>query len=153
MSYLELAELFEALAVSLLLGAFIGLERERAKERPLGIRSFMLVAALGTSGAIIADRTGAPWVLPALFVVVGALLITSHVQLAQGGRKGLTTELAGLFTLAIGALVYIGPMALAVALGVVTAALLHFKPELHALADRAGERDGGDGPGSGWWHS
>lgn len=141
MSYLELAELFEALAVSLLLGAFIGLERERAKERPLGIRSFMLVAALGTSGAIIADRTGAPWVLPALFVVVGALLITSHVQLAQGGRKGLTTELAGLFTLAIGALVYIGPMALAVALGVVTAALLHFKPELHALADRAGERE------------
>lgn len=142
MSYVELAELFKVLAVSLLLGAFIGLERERARDRPLGIRSFMLVSALGTVAAIIADRTGADWVLPAAFAVLGALLVVSHLQLAaSSGRRGLTTELAGLVTLGIGALVYAGPMELAVGLGVATAALLHFKPALHALADRAGERD------------
>jgi len=141
MSYVELAELFKVLGVSLLLGAFIGLERERTKDRPLGIRSFMLVAALGTVAAIISDRTGAGWVLPTAFAALGALLVVSHVQLAAGGRKGLTTELAGLVTLGIGALVYVGPMELAVGLGVATAALLHFKPALHALADRAGERD------------
>lgn len=139
---MELAELFKVLGVSLLLGAFIGLERERARDRPLGIRSFMLVSALGTVAAIIADRTGAAWLLPSAFAVLGALLVVSHLQLAaSSGRRGLTTELAGLVTLGIGALVYAGPMELAVGLGVATAALLHFKPALHALADRAGERD------------
>lgn len=141
MAYAELAELFKVFAVSLLLGAFIGLERERTKDRPLGIRSFTIVAGLGTATALIADRTGANWVLPAAFVVLGALLVVSHIQLAAGGRKGLTTELAGLLTLGIGALVYVGPMELAVGLGVLSAAILHFKPQLHALADHAGEGD------------
>ena len=141
MAYAELAELFKVFAVSLLLGAFIGLERERTKDRPLGIRSFTIVAGLGTAAALIADRSGAGWVLPAAFAVLGALLVVAHIQLAEGGRKGLTTELAGLLALGIGALAYIGPLELAVGLGVATAALLHFKPALHALADRAGERD------------
>ncbi len=141
MAYAELAELFKVFAVSLLLGAFIGLERERGRDRPLGIRSFIVVAGLGTTTAFIADRTGATWVFAAAFVVLGALLVVAHIQLATGGRKGLTTELAGLLTLGIGALVYIGPMELAIGLGVVTAALLHFKPALHALAERAGGRD------------
>ncbi len=141
MGYTELAELFKVFAVSLLLGAFIGLERERGRDRPLGIRSFMLVAGIGTLAALVAEETSSVWVIPAALAALAALLVISHVQLAQGGRKGLTTELAGLMTFGLGALLYIGPMELAVGLGVLTAAILHFKPQLHSLADRAGERD------------
>ncbi len=141
MSYAELAELFKLFAVSLLLGAFIGLERERQKDRPLGIRSFALIGGIGTVTAFIADRTGMVWVVPAAFLVLGALVVVGHMGYVERGRRGLTTELAALMTFGLGVMVHTGPMELAVALGVVTAALLHFKPQLHALADRAGEKD------------
>lgn len=140
MNYAELAELFKLFAVSLVLGAFIGLERERKEKRPLGIRSFAFVAGIGTAAAHVAERTGMVWVLPAAFVVIGALIVIGHIGYMAEGRHGLTTELAAVMTFGIGILVHTGPLELAVALGVVSAALLHFKPELHALADRAGGR-------------
>ncbi len=141
MSYVELAELFKIFAVSLLLGAFIGLERERQEQRPLGIRSFTLVAGSGTAAAYVAHETGMVWVLPAAFLVIGALIVIGHISYMEKGRRGLTTELAAVMAFGIGVIVQTGPMELAVALGVVTAAILHFKPQLHALADRAGEKD------------
>ncbi len=141
MGYAEIAELFKLFAISLLLGAFIGLERERQPNRPLGIRSFAFVAGVGTASAYLAERTGHVWVLPAAFLVIGALIVLGHLGYVEQGRRGLTTELAAVMTFAIGAIVQTGPLELAVALGVATAAILHFKPQLHALADRAGEKD------------
>ena len=141
MSYAEIAELFKLFAISLLLGAFVGLERERQRNRPLGIRSFALVAGVGTASAYIADRTGQVWILPAAFLVIGALIVIGHLGYVEQGRRGLTTELAAVMTFAIGAIVQTGPLELAVALGVATAAVLHFKPQLHALADSAREKD------------
>lgn len=141
MSYAELAELFKVFAVSLVLGAFIGLERERAEKRPLGIRSFTFIAGTGTTAAYIAERTDMVWVLPAAFVVIGALIVIGHIGYMPEGRLGLTTELAAVMTFGIGIMVQTGPMELAVALGVATAAILHFKPQLHALADQAGRKD------------
>ncbi|MFW5867537.1 MAG: MgtC/SapB family protein [Armatimonadota bacterium] len=141
MDYAELLELFTVFGISLLLGAFIGLERERREMRPLGIRSFIFIAGTGTVAAFVAEETGMQWVLPAAFLVIGALILIGHIGYLQEGRHGLTTELAAVMTFAIGIIVQTGPMELAVALGVVTAAVLHFKPQLHALADRAGSKD------------
>ncbi|MGI5819776.1 MAG: MgtC/SapB family protein [Armatimonadota bacterium] len=140
LDYVELAELFKVFAVSLVLGAFIGLERERREMRPLGIRSFTFVAGTGTVTAYVAGQTGMTWVLPAAFLVVGALILIGHIGYMERGRHGLTTELAAVMTFGIGVMVQTGPLELAVALGVATAAILHFKPQLHALADRAGGR-------------
>ncbi|MEA3401784.1 MAG: MgtC/SapB family protein [Armatimonadota bacterium] len=141
MDYAQLAELFKIFAVSLLLGAFIGLERERGERRPLGIRSFMLVSATATVAALIAEQTDQVWVLPAAFLALGALLVIGHLGYLEEGRRGLTTELAALMTFGLGIIVYTGPMELAIALGVVTAAVLHFKPQLHDLADRTRGED------------
>ncbi|MFP4248459.1 MAG: MgtC/SapB family protein [Armatimonadota bacterium] len=124
-----------------MLGAFIGLERERREMRPLGIRSFIFIAGSGAVAAQVADETGMVWVLPAAFIVVGSLILIGHIGYLQEGRHGLTTELAAVMTFGIGVMVITGPLELAVALGVVTAAILHFKPQLHALADRAGSKD------------
>jgi uncharacterized membrane protein (DUF4010 family) len=140
-AYIDIAELFKVFAISLLLGAFIGLERERGKNRPLGIRSFAFIAGSGTMAAYIFERTGMVWVLPAVFVVVGALIVVGHLGYVEQGRRGLTTELAAVLTFGIGVMVHTGPMELGIALGVVTAAILHFKPQLHALAERMAEKD------------
>lgn len=140
MDHLSLAELFTIFAVSLLLGAFIGLERERRERRPLGIRSFILISGVGTTTALVAGVTGMAWIVPAAFLVLGALLVIGHLGYVAEGRRGLTTELAAMMTFGLGILVFIDMMELAIALGVVTAALLHFKPQLHALAEGAGER-------------
>ncbi|MGC9318823.1 MAG: MgtC/SapB family protein [Armatimonadota bacterium] len=141
MDYAELAELFKIFAVSLLLGAFIGLERERGERRPLGIRSFMLVSGTATVSALIAEQSDQVWVLPAAFAALGALLVIGHLGYVEEGRRGLTTELAALMTFGLGIIVYTGPMELAIALGVATAAVLHFKPQLHDLADRTRSKD------------
>ena len=52
--------LFERFAVSMLLGAFIGLEREQVGHGQLGIRTFCLFAGLGTLGAMLAETTNSP---------------------------------------------------------------------------------------------
>ncbi len=138
MDYAVVADLFKLFAISLVLGAFIGLEREKKEKRPLGIRSFAFISLTGTLSAYVAHETGMVWVLPAAFLVIGALIIVGHIGYLSQGRLGLTTELAAVLTFGIGVLVQVGPMELAVALGVVSAAFLHFKPELHALADKTG---------------
>ena len=138
MDYAVVADLFKLFAISLVLGAFIGLAREKKEKRPLGIRSFAFISLTGTLSAYVAQETEMVWVLPAAFLVIGALIIVGHIGYLSQGRLGLTTELAAVLTFGIGVLVQIGPMELAVALGVVSAAFLHFKPELHALADKTG---------------
>lgn len=138
--YAELAELFVVFAIALVLGAFIGLERERREMRPLGIRSFTFISGSGAISAYVSDVTGQVWVLPAAFVVIGSLILIGHIGYMEKGRHGLTTELAAVMAFGIGVMVIAGPLELAVALGVATAAILHFKPQLHALADRAGGR-------------
>jgi uncharacterized membrane protein (DUF4010 family) len=138
LDYTELLQLFKIFAVSLVLGGFIGLERERKAMRPLGIRSFAFISGIGTLAAYVAETTEMLWVLPAAFLVIGTLIVIGHIGYLDQGRRGLTTELAAVMTFGIGILVQTGPLELAVALGVTTAALLHFKPQLHALADHAG---------------
>ncbi len=139
----DMTELFERFAVSMLLGAFIGLERERGRHT-IGIRTFSLVAGLGTLAAMLASNANSPWILGLVFLAVTGLVVASRYGLQKANKKagpGITTEVAALMTFGLGALVYQGPMAVAVALGVATAALLHFKPELHSLAQRVGSAD------------
>ncbi len=134
--------LFERFAVSMLLGAFIGLEREQVGHGQLGIRTFCLFAGLGTLGAMLAETTNSAWILPTAFFALSGLVVVARVGREKvEEHPGITTEIAALMTFALGALVYYGPMELAVALGVVTAALLHLKPELHSVARRVGSKD------------
>jgi uncharacterized membrane protein (DUF4010 family) len=128
--------------VALLLGAFIGLERERDGKRALGIRTFCLIALMGALSAMMADTARLSWLMPLAFLALAILLaVNRFVRARDEPHAGMTTEIAALMTFALGALAYYGPMELAVALGVVVAALLHFKPQLHHLAERVGDKD------------
>ena len=137
-----MSELFTRFAVALLLGAFIGLEREQGVKRALGIRTFCLIALMGALSAMMADTAHLPWLVPLVFLGLTTLLAASRIMREQAKPfAGMTTEIAALMTFGLGALTYYGPMELAIALAVVVAALLQFKPQLHQLAARVAEKD------------
>lgn len=136
------AKLFVQIAISLLLGLLIGLQRERTERTIGGIRTYPLIAAFGTlCGWLAADYGG--WVVAAGLVALAALLVISNFMLARGGNHdaGQTSEVAALLLYGIGAYLVVGEPAVAVALGGAVAVLLHLKDPLHAFANRIGERD------------
>lgn len=120
-------------AVALGIGLLIGLERERRKgEGPTrgtaGIRTFALVALLG---AVAASLGGLPVVLLAGAFVAGLAALGYR----RGTREdpGLTTEVAVLLTMLLGALAVESPR-LAASLGVVVAIVLAMRTRLHRFA-------------------
>src|SRR5262245_7219717 len=136
------AKLFGQIAISLLLGLLIGLQRQRAESAIGGIRTFPLIAAFGTVCGWMALEHGG-WIVAAGLLAVAALLLVSNYMAARGGNAdaGQTSEIAALLLYAIGAYLVTGTLAVAVALGGVIAVLLHFKDPLHAFASRIGEQD------------
>lgn len=124
----------------LFLSFLIGLEREEQKVmsdqyRFGGVRTFPLLGLLGYALCLFSDGNLA---LPSVgFAVVGAFLWLSYRHKLEGvALAGMTTELSGLLTYAIGALVSRGEYWIAVTLTVLAVALLELKAALESLAKR-----------------
>jgi uncharacterized membrane protein (DUF4010 family) len=115
---------------SLAIGLLIGLERERSPAARAGLRTFSLVALAGTLGAVLAEKTGAPWLLAAGLLVLGGMMVLTYWRDPVEGDPGTTTVAAVVVCYALGALVWFDMEQLAVTLAVATTALLYFKPEL-----------------------
>ena len=135
-------ELFEPLAIALGVGLLVGMQRERKTSPIAGIRTFPLIALLGSLSAILADAFNG-WVLAAGFLAVsGMLLIGNLVQFGKGeSDPGLTTEIAGLVMFGIGAALVKGYTAQAIAVSGVVAVLLHWKEPLRNFVDKMSESD------------
>ena len=118
--------LFVQLAISLLLGLLVGLQRQRTGSSVAGIRTFPLIAVFGTLCAWLAADYGG-WIVAAGFLAVAALLVAANFVKAKGGNTdaGQTTEVAALLLFGVGAYLVIGETAVAVAIGGATALLLH----------------------------
>ena len=145
---LDLATLGD-FATALLIGALVGIEREKRSgdERDLasigGLRTFILVAALGALAGWLALEQQALWFVGLALSITAAAVITGYVLGArrQPDSLGLTTEIAALVVCLLAALVMLGQRELGVALAVVTAAVLAYKQPLHGLVDRIGWDD------------
>ncbi len=133
---------FVELAVSLMLGLLVGLQRERTESSVAGIRTFPLIAMFGTVCAWLAAEHGG-WVLAAGLVAVAALFAVGNLIRSKGGDTdaGQTTEIAAVLLYGVGAYVVVGEMAVAVALGGAIALLLHYKAPLHAFVAGIEEGD------------
>ena len=129
----ELAALFPFLT-SLALGLLIGLERERSPSSKAGLRTFSLVALAGTLGALLSEKTGAPWMLGAGLLIMGGMMVASYFKDDDHSDPGTTTIAAVVVCYALGALVWFGQEQLAVTLAILTTALLYFKPELRGVS-------------------
>lgn len=131
-----------AFATSLALGLLIGLERERSPAAKAGLRTFTLVAMLGTLAALLAQQTGSPWLLVAAWLGVGAMIIIANLTDSQpAGDPGTTTQVALMLCFGLGAMVWYGYGTLAIMLAIVTTVLLHFKPELQSMSKRLTRQD------------
>jgi uncharacterized membrane protein (DUF4010 family) len=144
-------DLFYRFGVALFIGILIGLQREYASdvheiresrgEMFAGVRTFALMSLVGCTAAMAADQLGSPWVFVGIIVPLGALIAVGYFITAWRSDAGMTTEVAAIVTILAGALSYWNNLALAVALGVVTTALLSLKLELHGFVERITRED------------
>jgi len=136
-------------AIAILLGALVGIEREKRKaeeQEPghiAGLRTFTLLALLGAAAGFISKNLSSPWILAAALLIVGAFIVAGYFVTARSsdGGKGLTTETAAIVVFLLGAMVMFGERELAIALGVVTAAVLAYKQPLHGFVEKLGWDD------------
>jgi uncharacterized membrane protein (DUF4010 family) len=139
---LSAPEHLQAFATSLAIGLLIGLERERRASSRAGLRTFALVALLGTLTGLLSQKTDSGWILAAGLLAIGAMIIAAHInQPDEAGDPGTTSVVAILVCYCLGAAVWFGHDTLAVMLGIATTILLYFKAELHGISHRLTPKD------------
>jgi uncharacterized membrane protein (DUF4010 family) len=112
MEYRELLSVALDFATAILLGALVGIEREKRKSEEegthhiAGLRTFILLAMFGAAAGYVARSLSAPWIFAASLLIVGALVVTGYLvssRTSQNG-KGLTTEVAAVIVFLLGGL-------------------------------------------------
>lgn len=137
-----LAQQLQAFATSLAIGLLMGLERERHADTKAGLRTFGLVAMLGTLAALIAQHTANAWIVAAGLLIVGAMMIAAlAIDPQRDGDPGTTTVVALMLAYGLGVAVWFGFGTLAVMLGIAATALLYFKAELHGFTKSLTRKD------------
>jgi uncharacterized membrane protein (DUF4010 family) len=129
--------------IVLFLSFLIGLEREEHKAESEhysfgGVRTFPLIGLLGYVMALLSGSQLLPLAIG--FAVVGGFLLVSYRHKLASEKvsdtAGITTEISGLGTYLLGALVYQGYYWIATTLAVVSLLLLELKEVLEGLSER-----------------
>ncbi len=136
---MDTLDVFYRFGAALIIGVLIGLQREHAfeeKEKHLfaGVRTFPLLSLSGALAALTAEVFQSFWPFLLLTLLTGGFILSAYWLSARKGRLGMTTEVASLVTVYLGALCYWQFYALAAALAVMTTLLLSLKTELRDLA-------------------
>jgi uncharacterized membrane protein (DUF4010 family) len=126
------------IALVLFLSFLIGLEREEHKAAKGaysfgGVRTFPLIGLIGYSIALVSGTQLLPLAIG--FLVIAAFLLLSYWhKLTTDTVAGVTTEMSGLATFLVGALVFYGHFWIATTLCVASLLLLDLKTVLEKLA-------------------
>ena len=129
----------------LFLSFLIGIEREERKTSAGsysfgGVRTFPLIGFIGFTIALLSG----PQLLPVTlgFLVVGGFLLLSYWhKISHAESAGVTSEMSGLTTYLVGALVYYDHFWIATALSVASLLLLELKEHLETLASRTAPQE------------
>ena len=134
--------------IALLIGALVGTEREKRKvtEQEIsfgGLRTFILFAQAGAVSAWLAIHLGYPWIFAATVVAISAIVVAGYIleSRVRPTEVGVTTELAAITVCLLGGAVMYGFEAIAVALAIVTSAVLAYKRPLHEAVAKIGTED------------
>ena len=128
------------IALVLFLSFLIGLEREEHKVAVGsysfgGVRTFPLIGLIGYSIALLSGAQLMP-VMIGFLVIAGFLLLSFWHKLSSVQAGGITSEMSGLTTFLVGALVCYGHLWIATTLSVASLLLLDLKAALEKLAVR-----------------
>ncbi|MFW6092832.1 MAG: MgtC/SapB family protein [Pseudomonadota bacterium] len=130
------------LGLALGLGFLVGLEREWASRKPMGLRSFALIGLTGGLTGLLAQPWGG-WVVAAGLLGVAGVAVTHlalHRAMIAGDAEdhGTTTLMAALAIFLIGTACTSGYQPHAVVAGGTITILLHWKQPLHGWVERLG---------------
>jgi uncharacterized membrane protein (DUF4010 family) len=141
-------ESFRNFALALLIGALVGIDREKhqAEEGPQGIgglRTFILFATVGALAGWLSQQFNTPWIFVAALLAASIGIFTGYFVHARAnpGESGMTTELAAISVVLLGGVVMVGQSGLSVALAIAVSAVLAYKQPLHGLVERIGRAD------------
>lgn len=132
------------LGISFGLGLLVGLQREKSQHETAGVRTFTLIALLGTMTGFISRGFENEFIIPAVVIAVAAFMINASRIIAEreiNPTAGQTTEVAVLLMFVIGAYLVVGHQILAVIVGGALAIILYIKETLHSFIYRLKEKD------------
>lgn len=136
------------LAAALLIGALVGIERERSKALSGnvgigGVRTFILFSLIGAVSAWLSLTLGNGWVFVAAVGAVAALTVAGYVVQARvkPNAVGLTTETAAIGVCLLGGASTAGFPEAALAVGIAVSAVLAYKEPMHGLVAKLGPDD------------
>ena len=140
MSSTVLLDQFFNFALAAGIGFLIGLERSMAgrERKDVGVRDFVLFALLGAVSTFVSDTFESIWFVALGFVGLLVLLAAYYWRSNENNDRdpGITSELAAVLTFLFAVLAVREHHALAIALAVVTTAMLAQKQRLIDLRDR-----------------
>jgi uncharacterized membrane protein (DUF4010 family) len=139
----DLTQIFWRLGICILIGILVGAEREHSKKEGkifAGIRTFPLISILGFLSALISSFTSY-FVLITVFIGFCLMVISSYVMFALDGKRGVTTDMAGLIVFLLGALTYWNFIVFSISVAVVVTGLLSLQPQLGAWTRKIVEED------------
>ena len=147
MQVLDLQHLGD-LAAALLIGALVGLEREKRKAdedltATSGIRTFILVAIVGAVASWMSQVLETPWLFAAGLLAVTACAVAGYVAERRVNPKalGLTSETAAMVVYLLAGTAMAGQREIAMGLAVIAATTMAFKGEIHGLVAKIGRDD------------
>ncbi|MCC6643358.1 MgtC/SapB family protein, partial [Candidatus Peregrinibacteria bacterium] len=118
-----------------LIGAIIGLEREKAKELnksagPIGIRTEILTGLLGASAVLMSQYFG-NWIFILGFVAVLIFSFLPVLLVNNEANGSYKTSISTVIVYLMGALAFLGQMQVALAIAIITTFVLSIKYTLH----------------------
>lgn len=139
---IDLYKFFLAIA----LGALMGLERERIHkehqgEEFAGIRTFMLIAFLGSLIAYLSNLYF-DWLLAIgisafIIVIVSAYVLSSVIN----KKLGMTTEISAIIAFIVGILIFKTSQEVAILIAILNTLILSFKSPLHEFAYKIQQKE------------
>jgi uncharacterized membrane protein (DUF4010 family) len=142
MTQQSLLHFFMQFGLAGMLGLLIGLEREISgrKSISMGGRDFVLFALVGAGSAFLALRYQLTWLVLASFFAIVVVVMSRYWKDDKQG-PGITTEISAILTFVLGVLVMYGAQEIAIALAIVTFALLAHKRTIKAFRAKLKSRD------------
>jgi uncharacterized membrane protein (DUF4010 family) len=128
------------IALVLFLSFLIGLEREGHKVAARsysfgGVRTFPLIGLIGYALALLSGQHSLP-LTAGFMAIAGFLLLSYWHKLSSAEEAGMTTEMSGVCTFLVGALMYYEHIWTATVISVASLLLLDLKAALERLAVR-----------------
>ncbi len=133
---MDFTQLGIPLAISILIGALIGLEREKTKQTSkglsaVGIRTDSLICLFGAVSAFL-GKTFSPALFLICLVAMLILTISSYIYLSiTKGRIGITTEISTILVFLLGAMTMMGYAQLALIIAIIITLILSLRKYLH----------------------